>query len=188
MDFVTIQGWPEPDFMVVGAINFYGGDYRYYDQTSHRLNFVNTGSMFRDLTLNVPPIIQGLVGWPAQLYPTAMFDHVHLYNNGKLLSQPFDTLIRITQPTYLYMDSVAWVSTAYSPRLGSIAKVGDYLLGAPSGGWGHYHDQILNKQGCPTIQIGRINKISNDTLYMGNVGRNAPENRGFDNIFLSRLR
>ena len=74
------------------------------------------------------------------------------------------------------------------PGLGSIAHVGDYVLGGSSGGWGLYHDRFLNSQGCPTIQIGRVYKISNDTLYMGNVGLNAPENRGFDNIFLSRLK
>ncbi|HTB23793.1 MAG TPA: hypothetical protein VK711_00420 [Puia sp.] len=189
VDFITGAGLPEPDFIVSGIANFYGGMIRYYDNDqTHRLNFTNMNSMFRDLTLNGPPITIGLIGYPNQVYPTAMFDHVNLYNFGKLLKPVFDTLIRIPKVTYLNIDSVKWVSGIAGPGLGALAKTGDYVLGGSSSGYGKYYDRYLNPNSCPTIVIGRVLKISHDSLYMGNVAVNAPENLGFDGIYLSRLK
>jgi hypothetical protein len=193
IDLLTIPGWPEPDFVINGGGNFYGGCIRYYDDLPlHRLNFVNTGSMFRDMTLSSPPITVGLVGWPAHNYPTARFDNVHLYNFGKLIKPVYDTTIVLPRGlfTYFNVDSIKWVSTMYGRGLGSLIQVGDYILGDPSSGNGNgvYYDRYLNPNGCPTIQIGQVQSISKDTLYMKYVGLNAPGNRRFDNIFISRLK
>jgi hypothetical protein len=189
IDFLSHAGWPEPDYIFYGNANFYGGMLRYYDGSKgHRINYVNMQGMFRDLTLGDVPIVRGLIAYPNQLYPTPNFDNVWLYNEGKVLKQSFDTTIVLPRGITIIVDSIKWVSKAYAHGLGSIVHGGDYILGGPASGFSRYHDQFLNPNTCPTIQIGEVQSISGDTVYMNHVGLNAARNNGFDNIFLSRLK
>ena len=47
IDFLTQAGWPEPDFMLSGIMNFYGGMLRYYDNSLTSFEFCEHAGRFQ---------------------------------------------------------------------------------------------------------------------------------------------
>jgi hypothetical protein len=183
IDFMSGAGWPEADYLISGQANFYGGMLRYYDGDGyHRLNLVNLTSAFRDMTLNVYPIITGLYGG-VSTWPVPIFDHVRNYYAGGYVTIPRDTLITVS-PKSITIVRANWTATLTGiPK----AKINDYILAAPTNTSGWYFDRELNGAHDPTIQIGRVIKISGDSLYLTNVGLNVYQGMGYDAIYISRL-
>ncbi len=190
INFLTGDGLPSADYIISGQANFYGGSLRYYDGSpTHRLNLSNIGSWFRDMTMNTQPITIGLYGYPSNVYPVPYFENVHnYYRGGKIVNGSTDSLIPLHNISYGFSDSVKWVAVYYGKGLGSISRKGDYILGAPQNTSGWHHDRAQNAEHCATIKLGRVVKISADSLYLDDVGLNAPATRSFDAIYIDRLK
>jgi hypothetical protein len=183
IDFLTGGGMPAADYLINGGGNFYGGILRYYDnQPTHRMNFVNTGSVFRDMVLGTPPIVIGLYG--GSVYPQPQFCNVHLYGAGKPLSLPYDTLIPLPRSYALIIDRNTWTGTI----TGIDALPGDYILGSPTSTSGKFFDAALNANACRTIQIGRVTSVSAGTVFLDDIGVNVSSGMGFDGIYILRMK
>lgn len=186
IDLICADGYPAPDYIISGNINFYGGMLRLYTDNPKRLKLNNTSSMFRDMTLSSPPITRSLIGMNPD-YPNPKFDNIALYSTGKYFHEKFDTLISIPNNIKLTIDRNAWVSFA-SPQSSIHANVDDYILGAPAGGYSYAYDTALNKMINPTKQIGRVTKISGDSLYLNDVGLDVHTGDQYDQIYISRIK
>ena len=183
IDFLTGPGLPAADYLINGSANFYGGCIRYYDQSpTHRLNFVNSGSMFRDMTLSSEPITAGLYGIPANVYQKPSFDNVHNYVSGFQVTGTRDTLIKLANTYAIVINRKAWIATI---RGVTGLHVGDYILGAPNG---KYYDQTQNRNRCPTAQIGRVVSVSGTTANLDDVGLNVSTGTDYDNIYIDRIK
>jgi hypothetical protein len=134
------------------------------------------------MTLNAYPIISGLYGG-VSTWPVPIFDHVRDYYGGGYITNSRDTLINIS-PKSITIFKVNWTATLTGiPQ----AKINDYILAAPRNTSGWYYDRELNGAHDPTIQIGRVIKISGDSLYLTNVGLNVYQGMGYDAFYISRL-
>jgi hypothetical protein len=184
MDFLTGAGMPAADYILFGHTNFYGGSYRYYDNSrTHRLNFSNFSGMFRDLILNNQPITIGLYG-NVKTYPTPSFDNVWGYYSGKAVTNNADTLISI-KPAAITIDRNKWMATITGvPN----AVIGDYILGSPTSTTRKYHDLVLNPNSCNTLQIGRVISVSGNTLTLDDVGLNVFQTSEYDAVYIDRLK
>jgi Pectate lyase superfamily protein len=176
IDFLAGPGMPAPDYLLSGDANFYGGSLRYYDGSlTHRMNFVNTRATFRDMTLNNLPITAGIYGIPHAVYPRPTVENVNLYYQTGYR----DTLIRIPI-SKIIVNRTKW--TAFFTCNG--CKVGDYILGANRG----CYDEGLYNTGCPTIQIGRVTRISSDSVFLDDVGLNCYSGMAYDAVYINRIR
>jgi Pectate lyase superfamily protein len=176
IDFLSGPGLPAPDYLLCGDVNFYGGSLRYYDGSpTHRMNFVNTRSKFRDMTMNNLPITDAIYGMPHANHPRPTLDNVSLYYSSRYS----DTLIRIPLPV-INVNRTNWTASFSCNN----CKVGDYVLGANRG----CYDQSLYNSGCPTIQIGRVIKISADIVFLDDVGLNCFPGMAYDAVYISRLK
>ena len=181
IDFLSGPGMPAADYLISGWANFEGGMLRYYDNSyTHRLNFSNLNVMFRDMTLNNPPIVSSLYGFGINHYPSPKFDNVKYY-----YSQKRDTLFKLPFIPAFTIDRKGWTAS-FSGVSG--LRAGDYILAAPTSTSGLYSDRSLNPAQCATIQIGRISSISNGTIYLDDVGLNAYSGNDYDAVFVDRLK
>jgi hypothetical protein len=181
IDFLSGPGMPAADYLLSGWANFEGGMLRYYDNSyTHRLNFSNLNVMFRDMTLNNPPIIASLYGFGINNYPSPKFDNVKYY-----YSQKRDTLFKLPLIPAFTIDHTGWTASFSG---GSGLQTGDYILAAPTSTSGHYSDRSLNSGQCATIQIGRVSSISNGVVHLDDVGLNAYSGNNYDAVFVDRLK
>lgn len=179
-DFLTGPFMPAADYLIAGYANFYGGMMRYYDNSyNHRLNFVNFRGAMRDMTLNNPPITRGLYGIPTNWYPQPIFDNInYFYTTGS------DSLVNISYITDLIVDRGSWTANCTVPG----AKVGDYILAAPTSTTGGYYDLSLINAACPTIQIGRVTAVTGSHVTLDDVGLNAYSGEGYDAFYIDRIK
>lgn len=195
IDFLSGPGWPEADYLLNGCANFSGGQLRYYDNSpSHRLNLTtpHTSVKYRDMTLNTPPLIHGLYGGVAT-WTEPVFDNVHIYygpGNGGSVTKNYDTLLfwNVHDVYALSINRTNWTAYIVGWQMGSKASVGDYVLGSPASTSGWYYDKDLNASHCPTIQIGRVTRISRDSLFLDCVGLNTKPNDGYDGIYIDKIK
>jgi hypothetical protein len=180
IDFLTGPGLPAADYLFYGNANFDGGCIRYYDDSyNHRMNWSNTEVMFRDMTLNNPPILNGLYGIPTNHYPKPRLENVRMfYTTAK------DTLIKFSFIPAISINKSTWTGTITSSGL----RVGDYILGSPTNKNGRYWDQELNAHACATIQIGRVTAVNGNTASLDDVGLNADMASDYDAVYISRLK
>ena len=184
IDFLTGPGLPSADYILYGAANFYGGSLRYYDNSvTHRLQLSNTKSVFRDMTLNNPPITIAIYGGS---YSSPLFDNVHLYYRGTQMSKTTETLIPFHTTPSLQIDRKKWSGTVVVPvTLASQIQAGDYILGSPASSTRKYYDEEISPGGnASTIQIGRIISVQGDTLRFDDVGLNAYSGIGYDQMYI----
>jgi hypothetical protein len=189
IDFLSGPGLPEADYLLVGQANFHGGALRYYDNDrTHRLNLCNVNAMFRDMTINTPPMTISLYGMGVSTNPNPRFDNIHISCGNYLMNNGVpDTVYTINPQPAVIIDRNKWTASFAKPKYASLTT-GQYILGCPTGKSGHFWDQGMNPSGCPTIQLGRITKITADSVYLSNVGLNAITGQGYDNIFLSTVK
>lgn len=181
IDFLSGPGMPAADYLLSGWANFEGGMLRYYDNSyTHRLNLINLNVMFRDMTLNNPPIIASLYAMGFNNYPSPGFDNVKYY-----YSQKRDTLFKLPFIPSFKIDRSGWTAS-FGGSAG--LQVGDYILAAPTSTLGHYSDRALNAGQCATIQIGRISSISNGMVHLDDVGLNAYSGNDYDAVYVDRLK
>lgn len=188
LDFICAAGYPRPDYLLSGNINFSGGMLRFYTDEPKRMKLCNTSSMLRDLTISEPMITRSLIGLNPD-YPNPRFDNVSLYNTGKFLKENTDTLISISTRTInlLTIDRTNWVSyMGFSEK--TDVKIGDYIIGAPAGGSSYAYDTALNMMIDPTRVIGKVVKISGDSLYLDDVGLDVHTGDVWDAIYISRIK
>lgn len=185
IDFLTGPGRPAADYLLAGQANFYGGCLRYYDNSgNHRLPLSNITAMFRDLTINNPPIIVGLYG--GIVYPTPQFDNVHLYYSGKTLVC-HEMLTRFHTTPTLIIDRSKWTGNLTVPAdIAKIIQTGDYILGSPTSKGRRSYDPEINHGNIATVQIGRVTKVVSDTVYLDDVGLNAYSGMGYDALYLDK--
>lgn len=179
-DFLTGPWMPAADYLIAGSANFYGGSFRYYDDSyTHRMNFVNFGGAFRDMTLNNPLITKGLYGIPVNHYKEPKIDNVnYFYTPGS------DTITKIAYITDLIVDRGSWTANCTAPG----AVVGDYILGSPTSTTGSYYDLSLINAACPTIQIGRVTAVTGSHVTLDDVGLNAYSGQGYDAFYIDRIK
>ena len=181
IDFLSGPRMPAADYLLSGWANFEGGMLRYYDNSyTHRLNFSNLNVLFRDMTLNNPPIIAALYGFGINNYPSPKFENVKYY-----YSQKRDTLFKLPFLPSFKIDRSGWTASFGGS---SGLQVGDYILAAPTSTSGHYSDRTLNPGLCATIQIGRISSISNGMVDLDDVGLNAYSGNNYDAVYVDRLK
>jgi hypothetical protein len=182
IDFLTGPGMPAPDYLLLGCANFYGGMLRYYDNSpTHRLNLSGFAGILRDMTVNNQPIIVGLYG--GSTYPTPFFDNVHNYYHGGNIKNTTDSLIKV-RPRSLTINNSTWTGVI----TGISASVGDYILGSPTSTTRKFYDPAAKQSNCNTLQIGRVIKISGDSLFLDDVGLNVLSQRGYDAIYISKIK
>src|SRR5579863_1481568 len=180
IDFLTGPGMPAADYLFYGNANFDGGCIRYYDDSyNHRMNWSNTEVMFRDMTLNNPPILYGLYGIPANHYPTPRLENIKFF-----YTTARDTLINLGFIPAMTINKTTWTGTINSSGL----RVGDYILGAPTNKTGRYWDQELNAHACATIQIGRVTAVNGNNATLDDVGLNVDTSGNYDAVYISRLK
>lgn len=179
-DFLTGPWMPAADYIIAGQANFYGGMMRYYDNSyNHRLNFVRFGGAMRDMTLNNPPITKGLYGIPTNWYKEPTLDNVnYFYTTGA------DSLVNIPFIYDLIVDRGSWTANCTTPG----AKIGDYILAAPTSTTGSYYDASLISTSCPTIQIGRVTAVTGSHVTLDDVGLNAYSGQGYDAFYIDRIK
>lgn len=179
-DFLTGPFMPAADYLISGYANFYGGMMRYYDNSyNHRMNFVNFGGKFLDMTLNNPPITRGLYGIPTNSYPQPILENInYFYTTG------VDSLINIPHITDLIVDRGSWTANCTCPNV----SVGDYILAAPTSTSGSYYDIGLINAACPTIQIGRVSSVTGTHITLDDVGLNAYSGEGYDAFYLDKIK
>lgn len=200
IDFMNGSGIPCPDYYISGSMNFHGGHLRIYNNDSTtRMNFSNVNGAFDNMTIGTPPIINSLSGGGVDYYPIPFFDNVKVYYSlshggyiGRNTMQPpsmfygIDPLYHTSRYGNLFInqdyetDSTIGVGnyvvdrtnwTAYCTRVNTGSwELNNYLLTAGITG---YWDQQENPGLDPTSQLGRVIKISGDTLYLDQVGLNA---------------
>lgn len=183
IDFITGPGMPAPDYLLMGDANFYGGCIRYYDgNVKHRMKFVNTRSMFRDMTLSSPAIIFGLIGGLPTIYAVPRFDNVNYY-----YSWGVDTFMTVNISSAV-IDRVNWTATLTAANP-SMFQVGDYVLGAAAGGGSSvYYDTAVNNIADPAKQIGRVTQISGNTISLTDVGLDVYTGDQYDAVYIDRLK
>jgi hypothetical protein len=183
IDFLTGPGMPAADYLLSGCANFYGGTLRYYnDSKTQRLNFSNMTGWFRDLSMNNQPIIRSLYG-DQQYWPLPYFDNVHNYYRGGLVTNEPDSLIRI-RPASITVNRSNWTASI----TGVPGRVGDYILAAPTNVTGWHYDSAMNCARSPTLQIGRVIRVSGDTLYLDDVGLNVYQTSPYDAVYIDRIK
>lgn len=180
VDFLTGPGMPAADYLFYGSATFDGGCMRYYDDSySHRMNWANLDVHFCNMTLNNPLITRGLYGIPTNHYPEPVLNNIkYFYTPGS------DSLVKITYITDLIVDRSTWSASCTCPS----AKVGDYILAAPTNTTGSYYDRYLNTSAAPTIQIGRVTSVSGSHITIDDVGLNAYSGQGYDAFYIDRIK
>lgn len=193
IDFLTGPGMPAADYLLYGNMNFLGGCIRYYDNSpTHRLSLSGISGVFRDLTLNNPPLTYSFQGYPlATGWDYPKFDNVHLYYNSgvKTLKDTFEGITRFNRTVGAVINRTTW--TGYLiPENDDYANiaVGDYILGAPGSSSKLFWDQGLNPNVCATIQIGRVTRMNVDTVFTDDVGVNCSSGTGYDNLYISKTK
>jgi hypothetical protein len=184
IDFLTGNGMPEADYLLIGQANFYGGTLRYYDSDyGHRLNLTTLSSMhfswmFRDMTVNNYPLITGIYGMPTNRWHNPVFDNV------AATYTPFkgDTIFAIGITSYK-VDRDKWTATVTG--LSASAKVNDYLIGEPTDKTCDFYDYSGY---CITKILGRITSIIGNTATLNNVPVNMYSTTELSRVFISRLK
>jgi hypothetical protein len=187
IDFLSGPGMPAPDYLIGGVANFYGGMLRYYDGSyfPHRLNFAGLNCTFRDMTLNMLPIIRGLYGIPTNSWYSPTFDHVNAYYSyTPLVDNARDSLIYIRMDS-VHIDRVNWNGVVYSKGIGTIIKPGDYILAEPTSTTRKYYDAPFE---CNTKQLGRVKTVGADEVTIDDVGLNAYSGNDYGAIYISRIK
>jgi hypothetical protein len=186
IDFLTGPGLPAADYLLAGQANFYGGSLRYYDNSqTHRMNLSNMETMFRDMTINNPPITAGLYG--GSVYPTPQFDNVHVYYSGKTLVS-HETLTQFHTTQTLVVDRDKWTGNLIvPPAILKIIQPGDYILASPANTGRKPYDPALNPANIATVQIGRVTAIVADRVFFDDVGINAYSGEGYDGLYVDKV-
>ena len=190
IDFLSYDGLPEADWLIQGQANFYGGMLRFYDSDyGHRLMLATTGYvrypfMFRDMTLNNPPIVVGLYGIPTNYWAPPKFDNVFGYYT------PFtktDTLINVqlyVAPDYKVNRS-SWTATLTIPGIGAIARLEDYVLAEPTSTTANYYD---SPGACVTKVMGRVVMIKGDSVFLKNIGIGMSTTTPINRVYIDRIK
>jgi len=186
IDLLTGAGLPATDYVIAGKATFYGGTLRYYDQSySHRINLNTTTILFRDMTLNNYPITIGLYGLGVNHYPVPKFDNVNWYYN----TSSTDTVMQSWPSPSINIDKTNWTANfVIPPKASNMYKVGDYVLGGPTDATRWFYDRDMYGENCNTIQIGRVIRIVNNTVYLDDVGLNAYNGSSYGAIFICRIK
>lgn len=180
---------PAADYLIGGQANFYGGMLRYYDNSqTHRMNLVGCPGYFRDMTMNLRPIVTSMSGYPTNTYPVPVFDNVHNYYRGGNVSAGVETITRLSGITGIAIDQTRWTGTVTGGGIGAMVQIGDYILGSPDSKNRKFYDPSLNPLNCNTIQIGRVTAINGNVVSVDDVGLNCPQTVGYDGVFVSRLK
>jgi hypothetical protein len=184
LDFLTGNGMPEADYLLIGQANFYGGTLRYYDSDyGHRLNLTTLSSMkfswtFRDMTFNNYPLITGVYGMPNNKWNNPLF------NNVAATYTPFngDTIF-VAGISSFKVDRDKWTATVTG--LSASAKVNDYLIAEPTDKTCDFYD---HSGYCVTKILGRIVSIKGNIATLTNVPVNMFSTTVLSRVFISRLR
>jgi hypothetical protein len=192
IDLLDMPNIPAPDYVFVGSgFTWTGGSLRYYNgDLFSRLFFATNGFIrfpfqFRDCTLSNCPIITELYGIPINKYYPPLFDHVQNFYAGAL-SANNDTAFyydALTRSNVRHIDRSMWTGYVYVSGLGNVVKVGDYLT-SEAYGVGFYD----NPSYCSTLQIGKVERISNDTAYIDKIGLNVSDTIQWNRVFVNRLK
>jgi hypothetical protein len=131
------------------------------------------------MTLNNPPILNGLYGIPTNHYPKPRLENVKFF-----YTTARDTLMNLGFIPVISINKTTWTGTINCRGL----RVGDYILGSPTNKTGRYWDHELNPHACATIQIGRVTSVNGNTASLDDVGLNADEANHYDAVYISRLK
>lgn len=184
IDLLTGPGMPAADYVFAGGPATYsGGMLRYYDGTylQHRMNLNDLKMKFRDMTFNNFPITAAVYGLGTNTYPVPTFDNITYFYN----TQNQEGFRQAWPIGPITIDRIHW--TASLPKPNDTLTVGSYLLGGPTDATKWYYDRGMNPTIANTIQIGRIIKVTTDSVFLDDVGLNC-FNGSFGAVFIDSVK